>query len=170
MTCKRFAPRKLVGLLAKQELLNLSATRHREGVHEEDTARDLEAGDAIAQTVEHVFLGQHRAGFLDHERDGNLREPLVRHADDGDVVDARVFEQEAFDLCRVDVLATNLEEIFVAAEEAQASVDTQPLSFSFECLPLVGHQELPAELVDGDGLRPATYPIALIDRRDLYVL
>src|SRR5207249_9904529 len=46
--------RSLLGLLAKQVLLNLSAPRHRKGVHEEDAARDLEASDAISQAAEHV--------------------------------------------------------------------------------------------------------------------
>src|SRR5262249_25368937 len=115
-------PSLVLSLLAKQVLLNLSAPRHREGVDEEDGARDFEASEAISQAVERVLLGQHRAGFLDHERDGTLREPLIRHADDGDVVDPRVLEQEALDLCRVDVLAPDLEEILVAAEEAHTSV------------------------------------------------
>src|SRR5687768_11421196 len=84
-------------LLPQLDLLDLSRPGHREIVHEDHGARDLEARDAAAAVREDVLLAQRVAGLTAHEGDADLAQARVRVAHHGRQVDRRMAHQEGLD-------------------------------------------------------------------------
>src|SRR5690348_1956876 len=106
----------------KLELLQLAGRGAGELVAELDGGRGLVAGDLGLAVLDQLVLGQRRARGLDHERLDRLAPLLVGDADDGDLGDVGMGEDDVLDLDRGDVLAAGDDHVLFAVLDGQIAI------------------------------------------------
>src|ERR1700749_4511608 len=94
---------------AQEVFLYFSQGGARDRLHLYEAARDFERGKLVAAAAFEGFGVE--GGVGDDEGYRDLAAHVVRDADDGGFGDAGLFEQELFDLARIDVEATGDDEI-----------------------------------------------------------
>src|SRR5262249_28072808 len=129
---------------------DLAGGVERELIEELDVPGHLVAGHPVPAPGDEL-LGGHEAA-ADHERLSHLPEPVVGHADHGDLGHPRMLQQEALDLRGVGVEPAHDEHVLLAADDPQASA-------AGKAAEIPGVQ--PAVGIDGLGGRRRVVEVAL---------
>ena len=91
-------------------------------VDEPDPARVLVGGHLLLD-VALQLVGVERLALLQHDRGAHLlAELVVRHADDGRLLDRRVLVEHLLDLARVDVVAAADDQVLLAVDDEEVAV------------------------------------------------
>src|SRR5690348_11053830 len=114
------------GKLPQLEFLDLAAGGARKLADELQPFRHVGPRHLLRdEIVEHVAEREGEAVPQLHERAGPLAEPLVGIADDGDLLDGGMLEQQTLDLDDRDVLAAADDDVLRAARDADVAVVIQ---------------------------------------------
>src|SRR5689334_16035326 len=104
------------------ELLQLAGRRTSEHLAELDRGRRLVARDLGLAVRDEVGLGERRPLGLHHQRLDGLAPLLVRYADDGDLRDVGMAEDDVLDLDRRNVLAAGDDHVLLAVADRQVAL------------------------------------------------
>ncbi|OJU35201.1 MAG: hypothetical protein BGN94_17355 [Rhizobiales bacterium 68-8] len=127
------------------EPVELAARHARQPVEEDHHARQLVLGEPRPQPVDHLALGERRAGAA-HDRGGHLlAQRRMRQREGGGFRDVRMLGQKQVDLGRRDLLAAAVDDVLKPAGEEEEAVGV-------EIALVAGAQPVAAEEVAARGL------------------